>query len=112
MRLLKLPRPAAARRDSPAAAAAAGAAPGAGVLTPPSRGMRQRELTPLEREFLPPLLEIQESPPSPLKRVLLWTLVSFVLIAIVWASIGTVSIVSTAPGKFIPDGRVKEIQPL
>ena len=71
-----------------------------------------RELTPLEREFLPPLLEIQETPPSPVHRWTLWTIIGLVLSLITWASIGTISVVATAPGKFIPDGRVKEVQPL
>jgi membrane fusion protein, hemolysin D len=71
-----------------------------------------RELTPLEREFLPPLLEIQETPPSPVKRWLLWTIVALVAALIGWATVGKISIVATAPGKFIPDGRVKEVQPL
>ncbi len=73
---------------------------------------RLQELTPLEREFLPPLLEIQESPPSPLHRQLLLVLIVLVLVLMTWASIGKISIVSTAPGKFIPDGRVKQVQPL
>ncbi len=72
----------------------------------------RRELTPLEREFLPPLLEIQETPPSPTQRKLLWTLVALVASLLVWAWFGKISIVSTAPGKFIPDGRVKQLQPL
>src|SRR5215831_16754455 len=71
-----------------------------------------RELTALEREFLPPLLEIQETPPSPLPRLVLWTIVGLMIVLIGWACIGTMSIVATAPGKFIPDGRVKEVQPL
>jgi len=79
------------------------------LVKPPAMGA---ELTPLEREFLPPLLEIQETPPSPLKRWTAWTLIGLVLTLGTWASIGKVSIVATAPGKFIPDGRVKEIQPL
>jgi hemolysin D len=69
-------------------------------------------LTTLEREFLPPLLEIQETPPSPLKRAVLWTIVALVVALVTWASVGEISVVATAPGKFIPDGRVKEVQPL
>lgn len=72
----------------------------------------RRELTALEREFLPPLLEIQETPPSPAQRKLLWILVALVFALVVWAWFGKISIVSTAPGKFIPDGRVKQLQPL
>jgi hemolysin D len=73
---------------------------------------RSRELTAMEREFLPPLLEIQESPPSPLKRLVLLTIVALVIALIVWASVGKMSIVATAPGKFVPEGRVKTLQPL
>lgn len=73
---------------------------------------KRRELNALEREFLPPLLELQETPPSPTKRLLLWTLIALVAVLIVWASFGQISIVSTAPGKFIPDGRVKQLQPM
>lgn len=72
----------------------------------------KRELTPEEREFLPHLLEIQETPPSPVKRAVLWSLIALVMALIVWATVGRISIVATAPGKFIPDGRVKEVQPL
>jgi hemolysin D len=73
---------------------------------------KRRELTPQEREFLPPLLEIEETPPSPLKRWVLWSIIALVVALIIWATIGKISIVATAPGKFIPDGRVKEVQPL
>jgi len=78
----------------------------------PESAALPQQLTALEREFLPPLLEIQESPPSPLHRWLLWTLVALIAALILWACLATVSVVATAPGKFIPDGRVKQIQPL
>jgi hemolysin D len=74
--------------------------------------MPSPELTALEREFLPPLLEIQETPPSPVHRWVLWSIIGLVAALIAWAVIGKISIVATAPGKFIPDGRVKELQPL
>jgi hemolysin D len=85
---------------------------GAPKSTPVKSRGRSRELTAMEREFLPPLLEIQESPPSPLKRLVLLTIVTLVIALILWASVGKMSIVATAPGKFIPEGRVKTLQPL
>jgi len=72
----------------------------------------QQDLTALEREFLPPLLAIQETPPSPVHRQVLWTLMGLMIALILWATFGKIAIVATAPGKFIPDGRVKEVQPL
>ena len=95
-----------------AEAATAPAAPPGRVPLKLVKSGKPAELTPLEREFLPPLLEIQETPPSPTQRKLLWTLVALVIALIVWACVGKISIVATAPGKFIPDGRVKELEPL
>jgi hemolysin D len=75
-------------------------------------GKQPSGLSALEREFLPPLLEIQETPPSPTQRKVLWTIIALVVVLIAWACVGEISITSTAPGKFIPDGRVKQMQPL
>ena len=65
-----------------------------------------------ELEFLPAVLEIQESPPSPLGRIMLWVFVAFFIIAIAWAIIGKIDIVAVAQGKIIPGDRIKVIQPL
>lgn len=67
-------------------------------------------LSTLEREFLPAVLEIQESPPSPYQRAVIWTIAMFTLVAIIWSVVGTLEVVSTAPGRLIPDGRVKVAQ--
>ncbi|HSH28647.1 MAG TPA: HlyD family type I secretion periplasmic adaptor subunit [Thiohalobacter sp.] len=64
-----------------------------------------------ETDFLPAALEIQERPPSPLGRAIVWTLMLFFTLAIVWAVFGRVDIVTTAQGKIVPSGRVKVIQP-
>lgn len=63
-----------------------------------------------ETEFLPAALEVLETPPNPLGRIVLWSLLSFVLIAVLWASFGHIDIVASATGKVIPRGRVKIIQ--
>src|SRR5579862_1129652 len=64
-----------------------------------------------EREFLPAALEIIETPASPLGRAIAATIILFFAIAILWASIGRVDIIATAPGKVIPAGGTKIIQP-
>jgi hemolysin D len=65
-----------------------------------------------ELEFLPAALEVLETPPSPFSRVIIWTIITFFLIAIIWACLGKVDIVAIAQGKIVPGERVKIIQPL
>lgn len=65
-----------------------------------------------EHEFLPAALEIQETPPSPLGRLITWIIIIFFVTAIIWALIGKVDIVVTAPGRLITSGHAKIIQPL
>ena len=61
--------------------------------------------------FLPAALEIVETPPSPIGRAIAFTIIAVFSIAIAWACLGTVDIVAVAPGKIIPSGRTKTIQP-
>lgn len=65
-----------------------------------------------ELAFLPAALEIVETPPSPIGRAIAITVVVLTCLAAAWASVGTVDIVSAAPGKIIPSGRTKLVQPL
>ena len=62
-------------------------------------------------EFLPAVLEIQQSPPSPIGRAVLWTILAVFTIGILWATFGWIDIVATAQGKIIPSGYSKIIQP-
>lgn len=64
-----------------------------------------------ELEFLPAALEIVETPPSPLGRAIGTTVIGLFILALAWASLGHVDIVATAPGKIIPTGHSKVIQP-
>ena len=79
---------------------------------------RREQLDPVLRrrrgevEFLPAALEIQQSPPAPAGRAILWAVVLFFLAALVWAFLGRVDIIAVAQGKIIPGERVKVIQPL
>jgi hemolysin D len=65
-----------------------------------------------ETEFLPAALEIVETPPAPASRYIAGSIILFFVIALAWSCIGTVDIISTAPGKIVPTGRTKVIQPL
>lgn len=62
-------------------------------------------------EFLPAVLEIQQIPPSPIGRSLLWTILAVFTAAGLWAGFGWIDIVATAQGKIIPSGYSKIIQP-
>jgi hemolysin D len=62
-------------------------------------------------EFLPAVLEIQQAPPSPIGRALLWTILAAFTAGVLWATLGRIDIVATAKGKVIPSGYSKVIQP-
>jgi hemolysin D len=79
------------------------------VIAPsPDEKRRQTD----ELAFLPAALEIVETPPSPLGRAIAFSIIAVFGTALAWACIGTVDIVAVAPGKIIPSGRTKTIQPL
>ena len=64
-----------------------------------------------ELAFLPAALEIVETPPSPIGRVIVATIVVLFCVALVWSWWGTIDIVAAATGKIVPSGRTKIIQP-
>lgn len=65
-----------------------------------------------ETEFLPAAIEIVETPPRPAGRLISACIMAFFAIALLWTCIGSVDIIATAPGKIVPTGRTKVIQPL
>src|SRR5712671_3890719 len=64
-----------------------------------------------ELAFLPAALEIVETPPSPIGRMIVVTIAALFCAALAWASWGTIDIVASATGKIVPSGRIKVIQP-
>jgi hemolysin D len=82
------------------------------VVPAPGRDFAARGHRRYELEFLPAALEIVETPPSPLGRATALTLAALFCIALAWACLGHVDIVATAPGKIVPSGRSKVIQPV
>ena len=77
------------------------------VVYPGARERKERD----ELAFLPAALEIIESPPSPIDRAIALLIMLFFCLALAWASLGSVDIVASAPGKIIPSGRTKVVQP-
>jgi hemolysin D len=57
------------------------------------------------------VLEIQQAPPSPIGRAILWTILGVFTTGVFWATFGWIDIVATARGKIIPSGYSKVIQP-
>lgn len=66
----------------------------------------------VEHEFLPAALEVQQSPPSPIGRAVMWSIVSFLTLMLLWSCLSDIDIIAIAPGKIVPNDRVKTIQPL
>jgi hemolysin D len=64
-----------------------------------------------EVAFLPAALEIVETPPSPIRRLIAATVIALFCAALVWSWLGTIDIVASATGKIVPSGRTKVIQP-
>src|SRR5260370_41028384 len=71
----------------------------------------QRRQAKDELAFLPAALEIMEPPPSPLGRGIAVTIAGVFCLALAWASVGRIDIVASAPGRIIPSGRTKVVQP-
>jgi hemolysin D len=63
-----------------------------------------------EAEFLPAVLALQDTPLNPLPHVVMWTLLSLLLISLLWACLGQIDIVAVATGKVILSGNSKTIQ--
>src|SRR5215475_6724392 len=77
------------------------------IPLPPAPNRRDRH----QLAFLPAALEIVETPPSPIGRAIGVTIIALFGLALAWASLGEVDIIAAAPGKIIPSGRTKVIQP-
>ncbi|MBX3539972.1 MAG: HlyD family type I secretion periplasmic adaptor subunit [Chelatococcus sp.] len=78
-------------------------------------GLRGGEKHPIDRrdevEFLPEALEILETPPSPMARVIAVSISAFLGLSILWACLSSIDMVAVAEGRTIPSDRSKTIQP-
>ena len=63
-----------------------------------------------ETEFLPAILEVTETPPSPTGRFIMWSVLALLVVALLWSILGHINEVAVAEGKVIPSGQAKTIQ--
>ena len=63
-----------------------------------------------ETEFLPAILEVTETPPSPTGRLVMWSILTLIVVGLVWAFLGHINEVAVANGKVIPSGQAKTVQ--
>lgn len=63
-----------------------------------------------DTEFLPSILEVVETPPSPVGRLVMWSVIILLVCGILWAFLGKINEVAVAPGKVIPAGQSKTVQ--
>jgi hemolysin D len=71
-----------------------------------------RRLQGKELAFLPAVLELQETPPSPAGRIIVWFIMVLFTAGIVWAAFGKIDIIAVAQGKIAHSGGAQMIQPL
>src|SRR6185295_19321293 len=62
-------------------------------------------------EFLPAILQLQEEAPSPLPRVVLWTVLSLTGALGLWAALGKLDVVAVAEGRLVPKTQLRIVQP-
>ena len=66
---------------------------------------------PAPTDFAPPLIRLQQSPPNPAGRRVLWVLLILLATLLLWAVLGKLDIVAVAEGKLVPQSYVKIVQP-
>ena len=52
-----------------------------------------------DTEFLPAILEVTETPPSPTGRLALWSIIALLVIGLLWAVFGHIDEMAVAEGK-------------
>lgn len=72
---------------------------------------RLRTLRAAPRDFAPGILRLQEAPPSPLPRLVLWCLLALIAITLAWSAIGRLDIIAVAHGRIVPQSYLQIVQP-
>ena len=63
------------------------------------------------RDFHPAIVRLQQTPPHPLGRGVLWATLALLAALLLWATFGRLDIVAVAEGRLVPDTYVKIVQP-
>ena len=64
----------------------------------------------IDTDFLPAALEVTETPPSPIGRAILWTIIAAAVVALTWAYLAKVDTVAVAEGRLVPEGRLRSVE--
>ena len=75
--------------------------------------MKQR-ITALQADaldFAPGILRVQHQPPSPLPKLVLYSVIGLFTILLVWAIFGQLDVIAVAEGKLVPQTYLKIVQP-
>jgi len=73
------------------------------------RWMRLGESEP--EEFAPEIIKVQQQPPSPLPRTVLYAFLALFGVLVIWACVGRLDVVAVAQGKLVPQSFLKIVQP-
>ena len=63
-----------------------------------------------DTDFLPAILEVTETPPSPVGRAVLYIVLALLIAFLAWSVLGHIDETAVAAGKVIPAGQVKVVQ--
>lgn len=63
-----------------------------------------------ETDFLPAALEVMETPPSPIGRIILWLIIAAAISTLTWACLAKVDEVAVAEGRLVPTGRLRSVE--
>lgn len=74
-------------------------------------GYQDKAVAAIARSFQPSLIALEQEPPSPLGRRVLWTLAGFLGILLVGSFVFSVDEVAVAQGKLVPSSYLKVVQP-
>ncbi len=64
-----------------------------------------------ERDFLPTLLAMTDSPPPKMPRMILVSVLVLVAVLLLWSVLGRLDVVASAEGRLVPQSKLKIVQP-